>query len=188
VTTYVALLRGINVGGHTGVAMADVRRVFAGLGHAAVQTYLQSGNVVFAAPGTDSSRLAADVEARIARDLGQRVTVLVRASNELARIVAANPFLDRTADGTKLHVTFLADAPDRERAAGLAAPAGESDELALDGREVYLHCPNGYGRTRLNNAYFERRLGVAATTRNWKTVTKLRELVLHRSGDQEVSS
>jgi uncharacterized protein (DUF1697 family) len=91
-------------------------------------------------------------------------------------VVAANPFLDGSADLAKLHVTFLAEAPDPERAARLEAPAGQPDELSLAGREVYLHTPDGYGRSKLSNAFLEKRLGVAATTRNWKTVGKLKEL------------
>ena len=174
--TYVALLRGINVGGRTRVGMDELRRSFLALGHADVTSYLQSGNVVFRSPVEEASRLAGDIERRIARDLGVTVTVLVRTKDDLAHVVANNPFLCRETDLAKLHVTFLADAPDHERAARLDTPIGEPDELSLVGREVYLHCPNGYGRTRLNNAYLERRLGVAATTRNWNTITRLCDL------------
>ncbi|MBA2447231.1 MAG: DUF1697 domain-containing protein [Chloroflexi bacterium] len=172
-TTYVALLRGINVGGRTRVGMDDLRRLFLGLGHADAKSYLQSGNVIFRGPVEESSRLAGGIERRITRDLGVTVTVLLRTKDDLAHVVANNPFLSRETDFTKLHVTFLADAPDHQRVARLDTPSGEPDELSLVGREVYLHCPNGYGRTKLNNAYIERRLGVAATTRNWKTVTTL---------------
>ena len=179
-TAYVALLRGINLGGHAKVGMADLRRVFLALGHAEVTTYLQSGNVVFSSPAAQPSRLAAAIEQRIASDLGMTVTVLLRTGDDLARVAAANPFLGRTGDPTKLHVTFLAAAPDRDRAARLEAPAGEAAELALAGREVYLYYPDGYGRTKLDNAFLERRLGVAATTRNWRTVTKLGDLAGRR--------
>jgi uncharacterized protein (DUF1697 family) len=176
VTTYVALLRGINVGGRTKVGMADLRQLFADLGHADVKTYLQSGNVLFKSSNRSESRLAGEIERRIAQNLGMTVTVLVRTGDDLARVVAKNPFLGRETDFAKLHVTFLAEAPDRERAARLETPGGGPDEFALAGREIFLLCPNGYGKTKLNNAYIERRLGVAATTRNWNTVTKLHEL------------
>ena len=174
--TYVALLRGINVGGRTRVKMDDLRRLFVALDHADVRSYLQSGNVIFKSPIEEPSCLAADVERSIARDLGLTVTVVLRTADDLAQVVANNPFLGRGADPATLHVTFLADAPDRDRAARLETPAGQPDELALAGREVYLHCPNDYGRTKLNNASIERRLGVSATTRNWRTVTTLRDL------------
>jgi uncharacterized protein (DUF1697 family) len=176
-TTYVALLRGINVGGNSKVGMADLWRVFVTLGHADVQSYLQSGNVIFSSAADASSRSTEEIERRVARDLGVTVTVLLRSANELAQIVAGNPFVGRETDPTKLHVTFLADAPGHEGAARLETAGAEPDELALVGREVFLHCPNGYGRTKLNNAFLERRLGVAATTRNWRTVTALRDLM-----------
>ena len=176
-TTYVALLRGINVGGRTKVGMDELRRLFVALGHPEVKTYLQSGNVIFRSTVEEASRLAGEIEGRIGRDLGVTVTVLLRTKDDLAQVVANNPFLGRETDDAKLHETFLADAPERERVARLETPAGEPDELALVGREVYLHCPHGYGRTKLNNAYIERRLGVAATTRNWRTVTALYDLV-----------
>jgi uncharacterized protein (DUF1697 family) len=175
-TRYVALLRGINVGGRTRLAMADLRRLALDLGHTEVETYLQSGNLLFSSPAGRPARLAGEIERRIAKDLGLSVTVLLRTGDELARVVAANPFLGGSADLAKLHVTFLAEAPDPERAAGLEAPAGEPDELSLAGREVYLHTPDGYGRSKLSNAFLEKRLGVAATTRNWKTVGRLRDL------------
>ncbi len=176
VTRYVALLRGVNVGGRTKVVMDDVRHIFAELGHTDIETYLQSGNVIFRCSEANLSRGAADIEERIVRELGVTTTVLLRTADELAAIVAANPLLDRESDFTKLHVAFLADEPKPERSARLATPAGLPDELAIVGREVYLHCPNGYGKTKLHNAFIERRLGVAATTRNWKTVTNLHRL------------
>lgn len=95
-------------------------------------------------------------------------------------MVAGNPFLGGSADPAKLHVTFLAEAPDRARAAALVAPAGQPDQLSLVGTDVYLHCPDGYGRTKLNNAFLEQKLSVAASTRNWKTVGTLAELARHR--------
>jgi uncharacterized protein (DUF1697 family) len=174
--TYVALLRGVNVGGRK-VVMSDLRRVFVELGHSDVTTYLQSGNVVFRSPVDQPVRLAGDIEERIAENLAVSVTVLVRTGADLDRVVAGNPFGGPTADLTKLHVTFLAEPPDPGRLVRLQPESGEPDEFSVSGREVYLRCPNGYGRTKLNNAFFERRFGVAATTRNWNTVTKLRELL-----------
>lgn len=174
--THVALLRGINVGGHTKVGMEDLRRVFLALDLAGVKTYLQSGNVIFTDDADESSRLAGDIEKRVARDLGMATRVLLRTKDDLAQVVTNNPFRTSELDPSKLHVTFLAGTPDPQWAALLETPIREPDEFALVGREVYLHCPNGYGRTKLNNAYIERRLGVIATTRSWNTVTKLHNL------------
>lgn len=173
---YVALLRGINLGSRNRVSMGDLRQLFAGLGHTDVTTYVQSGNVVFKPAHEDADEVRAEIEERIARELGLDVTVLVRREEELTRIVAANPFVDRGADPSALHMTFLAGDPDPERAKRLDRSAGAPDEFVIDGSEIYLHCPDGYGRSKLSNAFFEKQLGVAATTRNWRTVTTLQEL------------
>ena len=172
---YVALLRGINLRQHNKISMAELRELFLALGCEDVATYVQSGNVVFKSSATGTTALMQSIEERITRDLGLDVRVLVRTKRELAKIVAGNPFADR--DPAKLHVTFLADAPDRARVQELGTKDAGADELRVAGREVYLHCPNGYGRSKLSNAWFETQLGVAATTRNWRTVTKLAELV-----------
>ena len=174
--SYVALLRGINLGGHKKIAMDELRRLFVTLGHSDVKTYIQSGNVLFRSSVDKESQVARDIESRIVQDLGLSVTVLLRSRRDLSDVVAHNPLLGPRTDPSKLHVTFLAEHPDRGRVARLDPPFDGSDELSVAGREIYLHCPNGYGRTKLNNAYFERALGVAATTRSWKTVTKLHDL------------
>jgi uncharacterized protein (DUF1697 family) len=171
VPTYVALLRGINLGARNKIAMADLREFFEALGHEDVTTYVQSGNVVFRSPVRSASTLRHAIEKRIARDLGLDVSVLLRTGAGLAKVVAGAPF-----DPATLHVTFLAETPDPERVRALDPARSPPDELRVVGREVYLSCPNGYGRTKLTNAYFEKQLGVAATTRNWRTVTKLAEL------------
>jgi uncharacterized protein (DUF1697 family) len=173
--TYVALLRGINLGARNKVAMPDLRALFGALGAQDVSTYVQSGNVVFKSP-EGPAELRAAAEEHIKRDLGLDVTVLLRTRTELAAIVADNPFARDEREPTTLHVTFLAEAPDAERARELDPTASDPDEFRIVGRDVYLHCPNGYGRSKLSNAFFERRLGVAATTRNWRTVTTLAEL------------
>ena len=175
-TTYVALLRAVNLGRRNKVSMADLRAVFATLGAENVTTYLQSGNVVFRSSGATVVELTSAIEQAIRRDLGLDVTVLLRTNAELEKVQARNPFVHGGADPTQLHVTFLAGKPDSAGVRRLDRDGVAPDEFHVAGREVYVHCPNGYGRTKLTNAYFEKRLGVAATTRNWKTVTKLAEL------------
>lgn len=175
-TKYVAMLRGINVAGNTRVKMDDLRRIFSNLGNTDVQTYLQSGNVVFSSSETDPSKLETASEEAIAAELGLQIAVLVRTHDDLAKVLTANPYLDRETDLTKLPVTFLAAEPEADKVAALQVPAGESAVCTVLGREVYLHCPDGYGRTKLNNAFLERKLGVKATTRNWKSVTTLHDM------------
>jgi uncharacterized protein (DUF1697 family) len=173
--TYVALLRGINLGARNKVSMVDLRALLADLGAEDVATYVQSGNVVFRS-ANNPGKLTDAIEKQIRRDLGLDVTVLVRTQRQLAKLAAANPFAHDVSDPTKLHVTFLADKPDQARVRKLDPTLFKPDELRVIGQEVYLHCPNGYGRSKLSNAYFEKQLDVRATTRNWRTVTKLAEL------------
>jgi uncharacterized protein (DUF1697 family) len=173
----VCLLRGVNVSGQRKVDMKALTRLFVDLGLTDVESYIQSGNVVFTAPGrARPTALAAAIEERVAADLGVDASALVRSRHELAEVVDANPFVGGGADPATLHVTFFARDPDAGRLADIDPERFEPDRFHVAGREVYLHCPNGYGRTKLNNTFWERRGGVAATTRNWKTVTKLLEL------------
>jgi uncharacterized protein (DUF1697 family) len=174
--TYAALLRAINLGARNKVAMSELRDLFVGLGCEDVTTYVQSGNVVFRSAVGSAAEMTRKIEQRIARDLGLTLTVLVRTEAELAKVAAGNPFERDAADVGHLHVTFLAGAPERTRVRELGAGYEGPDAFAVVGREVYLHCPNGYGRSKLSNAFLEKRLGTAGTTRNWKTVTKLAEL------------
>jgi uncharacterized protein (DUF1697 family) len=175
--THVALLRGINLGARNKISMADLRALFETLGHDEVATHLQSGNVVFKSAGGKQADLIRAIEKRIKTDLGLDVTVLLRSKAQMAKVRSGNPFAARSKDPTKLHVTFLAETPERARVRDLDPGAGGSDEFRVVGREIYLHYPGGYGRSKLSNAWFEKRLGVTATTRNWRTVTKLAELV-----------
>ena len=173
--TYVALLRAINLGSRNKVSMAALRELFAALGAEDVRTYVQSGNVVFDS-SRSATRLSKAIGDRIARDLGLQVEVLVRTAKQLKAVVDGNPFAGRGVDAATLHVTFLSEAPTAARVRGLDPDGFAPDEFRVVGKEVYLRCPNGYGRSKLTNAYFEKQLGVAATTRNWRTVGKLAEL------------
>ncbi|MDQ4096763.1 MAG: DUF1697 domain-containing protein [Actinomycetota bacterium] len=177
---YVCLLRGVNVSGHRRVDMKALRALFSGLGHEDVTTYVQSGNVVFTGRKARPATLARAIERQIADELGTEVTAFVLTGEELAAVANANPFVDSGADPATLHVTFLAGEPDEQRVAGLDPASFAPDEFRVRRREVYLRCPNGYGRSKLNNAFWEKKAGVAATTRNWKTVTALRELADRR--------
>jgi uncharacterized protein (DUF1697 family) len=173
--TYIALLRGINLGAHNKVPMAGLRALFDALGAEDVATYVQSGNVVFKSADA-TEKLTRAIERKIHRDLGLSVTVLVLTRPQLTKVLGGNPFAKSKKEAAKLHVTFLAEKPARAKVSKLDPERSKPDEFRLVGQQIYLRCPNGYGRTKLTNAYFEKQLGVAATTRNWKTVTKLGEL------------
>ena len=173
--TYAALLRGINLGSHNKISMADLRALVEELDAEDVQTYVLSGNVVFRSKRT-AAQLEKAVERKIENALSLDVTVLVRTKAQLAKIVRDNPFLDRPKPEKALHVTFLARKPPASRVRGLDPTTFGPDTFEVSGREVYLHFPNGYGRSKLSNAYFEKALDVRATTRNWRTVNALADL------------
>jgi uncharacterized protein (DUF1697 family) len=174
--TFVALLRGINVGGKTMIKMPELRSLLAEAGLEDVRTYVQSGNVVFKSSSRGAEALATDIEERIAEAFGVDTTVLIRTPAELKQIEASNPFQRRETDLTKLHVVFLGDRPAAGAVSELDPTRSPPDEFSVRGREIYLHLPNGAGRSKLTIDYFEKRLGVRATARNWKTLTKLVEL------------
>ncbi len=166
--TWVCLLRGVNVGGKR-VAMKDLRELFEGLGHEGVTTYIQSGNVVFRSRSGGAKKLAGDIQKAIKDDMKLDVSVLLRAPEDLAKVTEGKPF----AGAENVHVTFLDDKPDKSKVAAIGHDAYPPDEFEVIGREVYLRCPDGYGRSKLTNSFWEKKLGVAATTRNWRTVEKL---------------
>jgi uncharacterized protein (DUF1697 family) len=175
-TTYVALLRSVNVAGHGRLAMAELKEMFVGLGYSDVTTYIQTGNVIF----TTSSRSAAKLELAIERQLeetfGSTPKVLLRTVPELTHTLSSSPYPKLGADPSRHHVTFLAETPTKERLKAFRPPDSGRDELAIIGREVYVHTPDGYANTKLTGSYLERHLGVSSTTRNWNTVTKLTAL------------
>jgi uncharacterized protein (DUF1697 family) len=174
-TTYIALLRGVNVGGNQ-LKMDRLRVIFASLGFSNARTYLQSGNAVFDAKDSQSNVEKA-LERKLAGETRLPVRVLVRSAAELKRLIAKNPFLKNNAiDRSQLHVTFLAESPKPEALKRLAALDAGQDEFRAAGTEIYLHCPTGYGRSKLSNNQLERLLSLTATTRNWNTVNTLAEM------------
>ena len=174
--TWVALLRGINVGGKNLLPKRDLARLFEEAGCAGVRTYIQSGNVLFTASRGMAEKVPSLIGSGIADRFGHRIPVLLRTVAELGETIRHNPFLEAGAREDWLHVLFLADQPDARRVATLDPLRSPSDAYAVRGREIYLQCPNGMGNTKLTNAYFESRLATISTGRNWRTVLKLFEM------------
>jgi uncharacterized protein (DUF1697 family) len=184
--SHVALLRGINVGGRNQVPMAELRKVVASLGHTGVTTYIQSGNVLFSTPETDTARLASALEEAIAGRFGIEVAVVVLSRDELAAVLDANPHPDEP-NPKLVHVVFLNAEPpqdllDRIKAAVSAAAAkGSRDTVTAAGQALFLHTPDGYGTSELAQVLFRvigppSKNSIAATARNWATSTKLLSL------------
>jgi uncharacterized protein (DUF1697 family) len=176
-TVFVGLLRAVNAGGRKRLEMDALRKSFEALGLTDVVSYLQSGNVVFSSTQEDSHALADALEARLAADFGHEMNVLVLPAKEFDEIVRANPLSPRAAKaGSLYHATFLFRHVPETLFAEQQLPLQEGEKAALVGRVVYLYCPNGYGKSGLTNAYFEKALGSRATTRNWRTVRALQAL------------
>ncbi len=177
-TTYVALLRGVNVGGKNKLPMKDLGEMFVAAGCRDVRTFIQSGNVLFCAAPALVKRLPGLIAERIAERFGYKTPVVLRSAVQLEAVLGNNPFLG--ADGVtedSLHVMFLADTPGTEAVGGLDLNRSPPDRFVVRGGEIYLQLPNGAGKSKLTNAYFDSKLRTVSTGRNWRTVTKLRELM-----------
>jgi len=174
-TTYITILRGINVGGHKSIKMEALRQMFTRLGFLNVQTYIQSGNVIFQNPEiTDTQLLENKIKNKISENFGFEISVLVLTLNDLENVVENNPFLsDNTKDPAYLHITFFSSLPEKAFVDKINAENYNADEFVCSRKNIYLYCPNGYGKTKLTNTFLETKLKVAATTRNWKTVNEL---------------
>jgi uncharacterized protein (DUF1697 family) len=174
-TKYLALLRGINVGQNM-LRMERLRELCADIALGEPRTYLQSGNLVFESRQT-AAGLAKALENKLVGETRLPVTVIVRSAEAISSVLEANPFLgQRSVDEAKLHITFLQRTPEKSAVEALQKIAAGADEFRWAGTEIYLHCPGGYGETKLSNGTIERFLGMRATTRNWRTVTKLCEM------------
>lgn len=171
--THVALLRGINVGGKNMLPMKELVEIFAKAECTDVCTYIQSGNVVFRAPAPLLKELSALVTERIAARFGYRVPVIVRTAAQIAQVIRDNPFLKAGEPEKTLYVYFLADKPSALAVKNLDPDRSPPDRFCVCNREIYLHLPNGMGRSKLTNAYFDTKLSTASTARNWATVLKL---------------
>ena len=171
---YIAILRGINVSGHKLIKMDTLRKLFDSMGFKNTKTYIQSGNVVFQGKQAKTQDLEKKIASSIQKEFGFKVPVLVKEVDELEVVLKNNPFINkRKEDVTKLHVTFLSAEPEKAFIEKIKEGNYAADEFIVIGKTVYLFCPNGYGNTKLSNTFFENKLKVTATTRNWKTINEL---------------
>lgn len=178
--TFVALFRGINVGGKHVLPMRDLREILSSLGCNNIQTYIQSGNAVFSST-EDASSLAGRIRDAIETRFGFAPTVLLLTVERFKAIAAANPFPDAERTPKFLHVSFLTESPVQPDIEALNQLKAQSEQFLLSADAFYLHAPDGIGRSRLA-AKVDRHLGVATTGRNWRTVTKLVELAQESNG------
>lgn len=173
--TYIALLRGINVGGKNTLKMKELISLLEELGAQQVKTYIQSGNAVFLST-QESSRLSEQISQAIQQRFGFTPLVLVLSRVDFEKSVAGNPFPEAESNPSSLHLGFLAHPPEHPNMEGLANIKHESEQYHLTDKVFYLYAPEGIGRSKLA-ANSERLLGVPMTDRNWKTVSKIQTLV-----------
>lgn len=169
----VALLRSLNVGSHNRITMKALAQVFLDVGCTEVSTYIQSGNVVFTASAALLKKLPALVAAKLEAEHGVVSPVVLRDAKQLAAVIAGNPYLKRGEAPSALHVSFLAGTPGPEQVAQLDPKRGGADQFEVLGAEVFLFLPHGVGKTKLSQAWFDTKLGVLGTWRNWNTVLEL---------------
>lgn len=177
---YIALLRGINVSGQKKIKMADLRAYLEDAGLQDVQTYIQSGNIIFQSEHVDKAELAQRISDKIKEVYGFDVPVLVLTADYLQSVIEQNTYFKAGKDISKLYVTFLAEKPSQEKIDTLEAVDCSPEEFTLHDTHLDFYFPNGYGRSKLNNNFFERKLKVSATTRNWKTVNKLLDMATNQ--------
>lgn len=171
------MIRGINIGGKT-VKMDRLKELYRSLNFKDVKTYIKSGNVIFKSLESNRTKLSQIIEKKIFEIFDFDVTFLIRTKKEMMNVINGNPFKEE--DINNIYVTFLLDNPSENVIEDLSSIANriadKSDKYNIIKKEIYLFLPNGYGRTKLNNNFFEKILGTPATTRNWRTVNKLAEL------------
>ena len=173
-TTYISILRGINVGGHKSIRMNDLKAFYEELNFLNVRTYIQSGNVIFESGETDYKILASEINKKIMDKYNFDVQIIIRTNREMLEIFNKNPYLnDKAKEIGKIYITFLSDYPCPDYIKKISEYNFAPDEFIISGREVFVYCPNSYGKTKLTNTFFENKLKVYATTRNINTVNEL---------------
>lgn len=176
-TTYISILRGINVSGQKLIKMDALKKMYENLNFENIQTYIQSGNVIFSSKEKDPKKIEKIISSKIETEFGFEVPVIVLNRKSLATIIENNQIAKNNLKNILfLHVTFLGDNPtqfDKESIIKMKQP---EEEIEFTQHAVYLYCPNGYGKTKLNNNFLENKLKVKATTRNWRTTNELLKL------------
>ncbi len=173
-TIFISMLRGINVSGQKKIKMEELKKLYESIGFKNIQTYIQSGNVVFDSSDSDTLELSSIISQKIKDHFGFDVTVIIRTKEEINKVIDNTPFVNK--DINKLGVVFLSGTPTLSPTEEINKHKDDSEEFFISGKEIYLYLPNGFGRTKLSNNFFERKLKLSATSRNWRTVIKLVEI------------
>ncbi|MBV6643464.1 MAG: DUF1697 domain-containing protein [Cyclobacteriaceae bacterium] len=173
---YIAMLRGINVSGQKLIKMADLRESMTRLGLENVATYVQSGNILFNTQETDLRVISERISSQIKKDFTFDVPCIVRSAEYFKKVLTNNDFLQQGRDEKRCYVTFLEEEPDPMHVQKIDSQQYAPEEFIIKGDLLYFYSPDGYGKAKMNNNFFEQKLRVKATTRNWNSVNKLYEL------------
>ena len=170
---YIALLRGINVGGNTIIRMTDLKELFGSLGFEDVATYINSGNVAFDVKKTPEDKLSAKIEKAIEKRLGKNIQVMIREQAAIGKILENNPFEGNFGSHKEMHVLFMRSGIEAETEKLLLQQQTDNEQFEVRGREIYTHLKAGFADSLLGKGYIEKKLKVPITARNWRTVEKL---------------
>jgi uncharacterized protein (DUF1697 family) len=175
---FVSFLRGVNMTGHNSIKMTDLADLYRELGFKDAETYIQSGNVLFSSDGRlNEAEIGLKIEKGILDRFNYNVPVMLRTSQELTDLFISNPFLEEPRfDPSKMAVIFLHDEPSDDQLKKVANVDYPPDKFKITGREIYIYCPNGFGKTKIYTNFFEKKMKVSGTGRNWKTITTLLDI------------
>ena len=174
---YISIIRGINVSGQKKIKMADLKTLYEELNFKSVVTYIQSGNVLFCSNISDQNKIKTMIQKKISNYYGFDVTVIILTENRIGKIISDIPFDSNKIDLTKFYFCFLEEDPSARSIDEIMQIRDDNEEFKMVGQVIYVYCPLGFGRARFSNNFFENRLKVKATSRNWKTTNKLLELI-----------
>ena len=173
---YIVLLRGINVGGHNKLPMAELRTLLSTNGYKNVATYIQSGNIVLDST-MSVEKTNEHIKLLIKQQFDYNIPVVTLTAEEIKKCFTENPYLKIEDNVKNLHVTFLKNIPENKLVTNLEINSSNNDSYTISGKTIYLHTPDGYQKTKFSNIQFEKKLNTQATTRNWKTTTKLVDMI-----------
>jgi uncharacterized protein (DUF1697 family) len=175
--TKIAILRGINVGGKRKILMADLKKMLQDMGYQNIQTYIQSGNLIFEVnEKLENKEITQKIENTILEKFNFEVPVIILSSDEIENAIRNNPYYKTNTDINKLHLTFLNEEPEKDKKEEIESFDFAPDQFKIIGKNAFIYCKDSYHKSKLTNNFFEKKLEVKATTRNWKTVLKLWEL------------
>jgi uncharacterized protein (DUF1697 family) len=176
--TFISFLRGVNMTGHNSIKMTELTKLYIELGFNDAETYIQSGNVIFSSDDKITvPSLAANIEKGILERFSFIIPVMIRTNNDLGALFSSNPFLNEiNFDPSKMAVLFLHDKPTEAQIQKVAGIDYPPDRFKIVGTDIFIYCPNGFGRTKLYTNFFENKMKVKGTARNWKTITTILQI------------